>query len=267
VVHLNGYCHAALPWRAPPVVVAHSCVLSWWRAVLGAPAPPRYRRYHAEVARGLAAAALVIAPTMAMLAYLDAHYGTPPAARIISNARDRRRFFPAAKEPFVFAAGRLWDQAKNLAALLEAAPRVPWPILVAGPGARPRGVARGITPLGCLRGDEIAEWLSRAAIYALPARYEPFGLSILEAGLSGCALVVGDIPSLREVWRDAALFVPPDDSAALAAAIAGLIDDAALREAMGARARRRAVRFRPLAMARLYLAAYRAALAAEGPCA
>ena len=34
----------------------------------------------------------------------------------------------------------------------------------------------------------------------LPARYEPFGLSILEAALSGCALVLGDLPSLRELW-------------------------------------------------------------------
>ncbi|HLM75082.1 MAG TPA: glycosyltransferase family 4 protein, partial [Polyangiaceae bacterium] len=30
VVHLNGYCHGALPFRAPVVVVGHSCVLSWW---------------------------------------------------------------------------------------------------------------------------------------------------------------------------------------------------------------------------------------------
>ena len=55
----------------------------------------------------------------------------------------------------------------------------------------------------------------RAAIYALPARYEPFGLSALEAALSGCALVLGDIPSLREVWGDAAVFVPPDDAGGL----------------------------------------------------
>ena len=41
VVHLNGYCHAALPWSAPAVVVGHSCVRSWWRAVHGEDAPPR----------------------------------------------------------------------------------------------------------------------------------------------------------------------------------------------------------------------------------
>jgi glycosyltransferase involved in cell wall biosynthesis len=115
--------------------------------------------------------------------------------------------------------------------------------------------------------DDLAGWMSRAAIYAMPARYEPFGLSILEAGLSGCALVLGDIPSLREVWRDAAIFVSPDDPTALAAAIQRLIDDAPLRAALGTRARRRAVRFSPLAMARGYLDAYRDALAARAPAA
>src|SRR5690349_7949526 len=29
VVHLNGYVHGALPWRAPSLVVGHSCVFSW----------------------------------------------------------------------------------------------------------------------------------------------------------------------------------------------------------------------------------------------
>ena len=39
VVHLNGYAHGALPFKAPTVVVAHSCVLSWYRAVKGTAAP------------------------------------------------------------------------------------------------------------------------------------------------------------------------------------------------------------------------------------
>src|SRR4051812_7211684 len=33
LIHLNGYAHASLPWRAPVLVVGHSCVLSWWAAV------------------------------------------------------------------------------------------------------------------------------------------------------------------------------------------------------------------------------------------
>ena len=55
--------------------------------------------------------------------------------------------------------------------------------------------------LGKLPAAEMKLWFAHAAIYCLPARYEPFGLSVLEAGLSGCALVLGDIPSLREIWR------------------------------------------------------------------
>ena len=55
VIHLNGYAHGALPWRAPAVVVGHSCVLSWWNAVKGEAAPPAWNHYHDAVERGLAA--------------------------------------------------------------------------------------------------------------------------------------------------------------------------------------------------------------------
>src|SRR3546814_15476866 len=51
LIHLNGYAHAALPWRSPVVVVAHSCVLSWWRAVHGCEAPPEWRTYRSEERR------------------------------------------------------------------------------------------------------------------------------------------------------------------------------------------------------------------------
>ena len=62
IVSLNGYAHAALPFRAPTMVVGHSCVLSWWDAVKGEAAPEQYSRYRREVARGLCAARLVVAP-------------------------------------------------------------------------------------------------------------------------------------------------------------------------------------------------------------
>ncbi|MEA2752222.1 MAG: hypothetical protein QOI41_6365, partial [Myxococcales bacterium] len=74
VVHLNGYCHAGIGFRAPVVVVAHSCVLSWWEATHGEEAPSSYDRYRDEVAAGLAAASAVIAPTAAMMRCLERHY-------------------------------------------------------------------------------------------------------------------------------------------------------------------------------------------------
>jgi glycosyltransferase involved in cell wall biosynthesis len=96
-----------------------------------------------------------------------------------------------------------------------------------------------------------------------PARYEPFGLSALEAGLAGCALVLGDVATLREVWGDAALFVAPDDAGQLAAALRTLAADDAYRADLGARARARALTYTPERMAAGYLDAYAAAAAAR----
>jgi glycosyltransferase involved in cell wall biosynthesis len=79
---------------------------------------------------------------------------------------------------------------------------------------------------------------------------------VLEAALSGCALVLGDIASLREVWGDAALYVHPDDHLALRDALARLIADATLRHRLGRRARSRAMRYTPARMARGYIRAY-----------
>ncbi|HLL91106.1 MAG TPA: glycosyltransferase family 4 protein [Tepidisphaeraceae bacterium] len=264
VVHLNGYTHGGLPFAAPKLVVAHSCVLSWWRAVKGYDAPAsQWDRYRDAVAAGVAAADLLVAPTRAMLAAIDDCYGVAPArAEVIYNARDVRAFPPGPKEPFVLSAGRMWDEAKNVAALNQVAGGVPWPIYVAGeadapPGGGGRAGSGTVRPLGMLPPRDLATWLGRASIYALPARYEPFGLSILEAALAGCAPVIGDIPSLREVWADAAVFVPPDDHAALRAAIADLIADPAKRARVAARARVRAMQYTPRRMAEAYLAAYR----------
>jgi hypothetical protein len=113
LIHLNGYAHGSLPWNAPRVMVGHSCLRSWWRAVKGEPAPELWERYTRAVTAGLAAADLVIAPSQAMLATLAENYGGLRHTRVILNGRDPKLFKPAAKEPFVFSAGRLWDEARN----------------------------------------------------------------------------------------------------------------------------------------------------------
>jgi glycosyltransferase involved in cell wall biosynthesis len=163
------------------------------------------------------------------------------------------------KEPIVLGAGRLWDEAKNLRTLAAVAPRLPWPVYLAGDTRDPQGNETELANahvLGLLPGEEVQHWMQRAAIYALPARYEPFGLSALEAAQSGCALVLGDIPSLREVWGNSAAFVPPNDAAALEAVIVALIRDDKLRENMARRAQARARRYTPSAMALRYRNAY-----------
>lgn len=264
VVHVNGYAHAALPFAAPVLVVAHSCVLSWWREVRGEDAPPdRWGEYARRVRLGLAGARAVAAPSRAMLAAVRDLYAPACRCMVIPNCRRSDLFRPGRKESFVLAAGRFWDAAKNLDALAAVAPDLPWPVRVVGEcGGRDAG---NIDCLGFLDEPALAAWLSRAAVYALPARYEPFGLSVLEAALSGCALVLGDIPSLRENWDDAALFVSPDDRPALTEALTRLARDPALRDRLGRRARDRAVRFTPARTARGYLDLYRA-LRAHAAC-
>jgi glycogen(starch) synthase len=247
VVHLNGFAHGAAAFRAPKLVAGHSCVLSWWRAVKGAEAPPEWDTYRRRTRAGIAGADAVIAPTAFMLRELDELYGPLPAiARVVHNgSAASARSVP--KEPFVLAAGRFWDEAKNLHALDEAAASLDAPVLLAGEtgGRSPRHA----WPLGPLGPGELAALRARAAVFAAPARYEPFGLAILEAARAGCSLVLGDIPSLRELWDGAARFVDPDDPEALRAALAKAL--AAPRPAT-----ERAARYSVEAMANAHRAIY-----------
>ena len=245
LVHLNGYAHAALAWDLPVVVAAHSDVISWWRAVARTPVPAYLERYRARVEQGLRNADAVCAPTHAVLDDLAQSYGFAGPSFVVPNGR-AARVAGLPKQPLVAGLGRFWDEAKNVAALERVAPRVPWRLAIAGPG----------TTAGRLSEAGAADLLARASIFASPARYEPFGLAALEAAQAGCALVLGDLASQREVWGDAALYVPPDEDEAIAAALALLCSDDELRGELAARARERAARYTPAAMADALLRVY-----------
>jgi glycosyltransferase involved in cell wall biosynthesis len=95
------------------------------------------------------------------------------------------------------------------------------------------------------------------AVFVRPSLYEPFGWAVLEAGRAGCALVLGDIPSLREVWSDAAVFVPARDHQALAREVNRLIAEEDVRRQYGARDRARAQTYTMRRMAGEYYRDYR----------
>jgi glycogen(starch) synthase len=268
VVHLNDPVHASLPWPVPTLAVGHSCVLSWWQAVCKDAAPDDWNRYHQEMSRGLAQADDVVAPSAWMLESLRRYYGVAKG-RVIANGRDATQFSPGPKNSLIFAAGRLWDPAKNFLMLDQVADELPWRVYVAGDPFAPNS-GQGVLPrhlhlLGRLPSRDIAEWLQHASIYAFPARYEPFGLSVLEAALCGCALVLGDLPTLRELWDGRAVFVPPDEPSMLRVALEALINDPGLRESLAMRARRRALTLTPRRMALAYLQVYADLLAGPSP--
>jgi hypothetical protein len=134
IVHLNGYAHGALPWHRPVVVVAHSCVCSWWQAVHGCPAPPEWQTYRERVAAGLQGADCVVAPTHAFLQSVCELYGFSGRAAVIHNARAASRGIRPPEEqrlPVVLASGRVWDRAKGIDVLDAAARGLPWHAYVA----------------------------------------------------------------------------------------------------------------------------------------
>jgi glycogen synthase len=257
VMHLNGYAHGALPFRAPKLVVGHSCVASWWRAVKGEDPPPEWDTYRERVAHGLAGADFVAAPSAWMLGALHDLYRFTAPSRLIYNGR---AFLPPTanrQRPTVFAAGRMWDEAKNLRAVVEAAPHIHAPIRIAGDGGAD---APNIQHLGRLDERGVRQAFADASIYLFPALYEPFGLSILEAALSGCALVLGDIPSLREIWDDAAIFVPPRDAREIARTVNEVLANEPFRDELSRRARERAAGYSPQRMAEGYRVTYELAV-------
>lgn len=267
LVHINGYAHAALPFDAPVIAVAHSCVCSWFRAVRGSEAGMEWGEYRRRAARGLCSADTIVAPTAAALGTILDALRVRAHGRVISNGRAGDLWHPAPKESFVFCAGRLWDEAKGLADLAACASQISWPIRVAGPTSSPASAeevdANGVELLGELTPAMVASWMSRAAVYAHPARYEPFGLTVLEAALSGCALVLSDLASLREIWGDAASYVPPGDRDALAFALNALARDPLRRGVLSSNARMRARMLTPARMAASYRDLYDELSAAE----
>ena len=90
--------------------------------------------------------------------------------------------------------------------------------------------------------DDVDRLLNELTLLVHPARQEPLGRVLLEAAASGLAVVATDVGGTREIFppdAEAARLVPPDDPRGLATAIRELVDNAVLREQLGAAARRR----------------------------
>ena len=263
IVQLNGSALVVgARFPAPVLGVCHSCVATWWAAVCDG-ALPDDLAWRAELTgRGIAAANALVAPSAAFADATALAYDVRP-----SVVRNGRRAVlatqPASGAPVRFAltAGRLWDEGKNMATLDRAAAALDLPLLAAGQLSGPNGAVialRHARALGQLAPNVLAGWLAHRPVFASAALYEPFGLSVLEAAQAGCPLVLSDIPSFRELWEGAALFVPARDAAAIAAAI--LRADGPERGRLGEAARVRSRRYSAAAMAEGMLAAYRALL-------
>ena len=129
-------------------------------------------------------------------------------------------------------------------------------LIIAGRGAPGRrkeleamcdalGVGTRVVLAGPVTEDEKARLFGGALFTCMPSRYEGWGITAIEAGAAGKAVVGTNIPGLADAIRhgETGLLVPPEDVGALSAAMCQLLDEPDTRRRLGAAGRRWAKRF------------------------
>jgi glycosyltransferase involved in cell wall biosynthesis len=263
---MDGYLYAARQKRAPFVASLKGVIadeLTNERGVTRWLLGVQARRER----RSVRAADLVMAPSRYSAGKIGEYYGIDPRrVAIVPELIDVdgwRALFAAhpAKPPerfTVLAVCRFYPR-KQLGVLVEAAKRLPEVevrIVGAGPeGGRLRRAGPHVRWLGNAGREQLAEEYNRCHVFCLPSVQEGFGIVFLEAMAAGKPIVAARAAAVPEVVRDGmdGLLVEPRDAAALAAALARLRDDAALRRHLAANGAQRVEEFRRERVCRLFL--------------
>jgi glycogen(starch) synthase len=265
VLHANQFASACAPVDVPVVLTLHSDVLTWRRWTLGSMAtPPEWSDYKALVRQALTRADRVVAVSGFLADETRSIYGCGHEISVIHNGWAAKPVGGGStRGPITLLAGRAWDAAKNVGLAVKAAEGwSPGPVFLAGEQASPDSSECFEAPLplqalGYLPHAELNAVLQSALVYLSPARYDPFGLLPLQAALNGCALLLSDIPSYRELWDGAAEFFHSNDAGDLRRHWSRLIDAPDLALDLASRSRQRAIeRYSAARMADAYLDVY-----------
>ena len=100
-----------------------------------------------------------------------------------------------------------------------------------------------IVTAGYIPAEELPALYSAADLFLYPSLYEGFGLPVLEAMACGAPVITSNTSSLPEVAGDAGRLVDPFSVEAMAAAIAEVLTDDALRREMAEKGKEQAKRF------------------------
>lgn len=230
----------------------------FWYARLSRPGPARLAKRVLERV-GLRAAAAVIVPTAELFDHAARLVASPARLELVPNGVDTARFAPGdaprrgGPRRIVYV-GRL-EGEKNLATLVGAAGRLgavgPIEVVLVGrgslePALRRQAAALGVAVefAGVVDHRRLPERLREADVFVLPSFTEGHPKALIEAMAAGLACVASDCPGNRALVTDGetGLLFDPRSEEALAACLRRVLGDPAGAEALGRRARDRAVK-------------------------
>lgn len=191
----------------------------------------------------------LVVQTESLLPWARAIVGAERAHVIANPVRDMRRFARLHRQQsdhFALAVGRL-DRAKGFDMLLAAFARIAaefpnWRLVILGEGPERRslsalaqrlGIAERISMPGQVA--EPGDFMSAASLFVMTSRYEGFPNALLEAMACGLATLSSACRGPAEIVNPEVdgVLVPVDEEIELAAAMARLMRDSSLREALG----------------------------------
>ena len=245
-----GWRERAFRWGKAPVQVALGCLTTWCADVVLAPSAATAE----ELARDYGVDQVRVVPNATGGVVVEA--GGEPAAEVRGHVLFVGRLRLRKGVEVLLAA---------LARLLEKEPEAR--LLVAGDGEHRRalertaarlGVEEAVTFLGRCDAARVRALLAGAGALAVPSIYEGMPLVLLEAMEAGVPVVASRVSGIPEVVLDGETgwLVPPEDPAALAAALGAALAEPEEARRRGEAGRRRLdEKFRPRHAAAAWLAA------------
>jgi glycosyltransferase involved in cell wall biosynthesis len=233
-----------------------------WPAALADQVLGRTGAYHYSIANsGWLAAQFADYPAGYRKRLKRIDHGIAAEPSTLSQREARATFDLPAGAYLMVSSGRL-TRDKNQAALigvLAALPDVHLALAGVGPEEEPllalaaaKGVRGRLHLLGELPRQQIADFLAAGDVYVFPSRTETFGLAVAEAAIAGLPVVANDLPVLREVLGEAALYADAERPEALAAAVLQVRSDPALAASLVQAGRQLAERYSPERMCAAY---------------
>jgi glycosyltransferase involved in cell wall biosynthesis len=213
LVHIQGSPYAAFDSKHPLVLTVHSPLVEEGKYYpLGNKAKVPVGKLFER--RSFKRADAIIAISASTEQCLVERYGVPAGKIVrIPNGVDLERFKPLPKPevPRILVCARL-DKRKNIPETIEALAHLQeyaFDFAIVGDGPE-RGsleaLAERVLPrtkfLGAVADDDLSRMYGEANIFVTTSRSEGFGLTVVEAMASGCAVVVSDIPTHREIVAD-----------------------------------------------------------------